>query len=78
MLPSDVKERKTASVIASAQQTTIDGHLIELPAAPAVLQYSTAVFREATVEWLISTSQVCACTVSVVLTLMRLPANSGY
>jgi hypothetical protein len=59
MLPSDVKERKTASVIASAQQTTIDGHLTELLAAPVVVPYSAAVFREAAVEWLISTGQVC-------------------
>ncbi|OJA16868.1 hypothetical protein AZE42_13376, partial [Rhizopogon vesiculosus] len=57
MLASDVKEQKTAPVIASAQQTTIDGHLTELPETPVVIPYSVTTFREATIEWLISTGQ---------------------
>ncbi|KAG1790326.1 uncharacterized protein HD556DRAFT_1242527, partial [Suillus plorans] len=57
MLPSDVKARKTVATIANAQQTSIDGHVTELPKHTVVVPYTAALFREAAVEWLISTSQ---------------------
>ncbi|KAG2113946.1 uncharacterized protein F5147DRAFT_744119 [Suillus discolor] len=57
MLPQDIKERKTAAAIANAQQTSLDGHLKEIPPHKAVVPYTDALFRDAAIEWLISTSQ---------------------
>jgi hypothetical protein len=58
MLPQDVKERKTAAAITNAQQSNLDGHLHEIPPRRAVVTYSDSRFREAAIEWLISTGQV--------------------
>ena len=40
-------------------QGTLDGHLRELPPTEWVIQYSDKAFREAAVDWLIMTDQVC-------------------
>ena len=40
-------------------QGTLDGHLRELPPTARVIPYSDKAFREAAVEWLIATDQVC-------------------
>jgi hypothetical protein len=58
MLPQDVKERKTAAAIINAQQSNLDGHLRKIPPRQAVVTYSDSRFREAAIEWLISTGQV--------------------
>lgn len=58
MLPQDIKERKTAAAVASAQQANLDGHLRKIEPHEAIIPYSDSLFRDAAVEWLISTGQV--------------------
>jgi len=60
MLPQDVKDRKTAAALtkANAEQMTIDGHLQPIICNNMVIPYSDSLFREATIEWLVSTNQV--------------------
>jgi len=58
MLPSDVKERKTATAVTSAEQQNLDNHLREIPPRQRAVTYSDALFRDAAIEWLISTGQV--------------------
>jgi hypothetical protein len=58
MLPSDVKERKTATAVTSAEQQILDNHLREIPPRQGAVTYSDALFRDAAIEWLISTGQV--------------------
>lgn len=58
MLPQDVKERKTAAAVLNAQQTSLDRHLQEIPPNNVVIPYTDTHFREAAIEWLVSTSQV--------------------
>ncbi|KAG1827488.1 uncharacterized protein BJ212DRAFT_1256800, partial [Suillus subaureus] len=58
MLPQDIKEQKTAVAITNVQQTSLNSHLQENPSVDIVVLYMNTVFRKATIEWLISTSQL--------------------
>jgi hypothetical protein len=58
MLPHDIKARRTAAAIANVQQTRLDDHLHEIPPKKVVVPYTDILFRDAAIEWLISTSQV--------------------
>jgi len=57
MLPEDVQERKLAAVM-TVKQGTLDSNVREVASMERVVPYSDKLFREAAVEWLISTSQV--------------------
>lgn len=57
MLPADVKERKAAASTDKAQ-TQLDPHLKDIPLKEHIIPYSDKIFREAAIEWLISTDQV--------------------
>lgn len=58
-LPNARKVAKKAAEDAhKTTQDTLDGHLRDLP-PERVIPYSDKVFREAAVEWLIVTDQVC-------------------
>jgi len=57
MLPEDVQERKLAAVT-TVKQGTLDSNVREVAPMERVVPYSDKLFREAAVEWLISTSQV--------------------
>ncbi|KAG1848409.1 hypothetical protein C8R48DRAFT_614931, partial [Suillus tomentosus] len=57
MLALDVKERKNAAAVMSAQQGSLDPHLHEVQPGKHVLPYSDKLFREAAIEWLASTNQ---------------------
>jgi hypothetical protein len=57
MLPGDTKRRK-AKADTDAQQT-LDPHLRELPVKERVYPYTDVAFRQAAIEWLVSTDQVC-------------------
>jgi hypothetical protein len=63
MLPSDVKAHKEAVKTANREeQGTLDPHLQEIPRAERTIPYSEKIFRDAAIEWLISTDQVlCLC-----------------
>jgi hypothetical protein len=53
------KARKAAAENTSKKtQNTLDGHLQDLP-LERVVPYSDKVFREAAVEWVVATDQVC-------------------
>jgi len=54
MLPQDIKDRKATAALSkvNAEQTSIDGHL------RPIIRYTDSLFREAAIEWLISTDQV--------------------
>ena len=56
MLPRDTEARLQESKADAEKQTTLDSHLAE---QETVVPYSDAVFREAALEWLIATDQVC-------------------
>ncbi|KAG1823906.1 uncharacterized protein BJ212DRAFT_1261854, partial [Suillus subaureus] len=57
MLPQDVKECKMAAAVVNMQQTSLNGHLQEIPPNKVVIPYTDSLFCEAAIEWLISTSQ---------------------
>jgi hypothetical protein len=57
MLPEDVQEHKLAAIM-TVKQGTLDDHVREVAPTERVVPYSDRLFREAAVEWLISTSQV--------------------
>ncbi|KAG2066399.1 hypothetical protein BDR04DRAFT_1030107, partial [Suillus decipiens] len=57
MLPQDVKECKMAATVVNTQQTSLNRHLQEIPFNKVVIPYTDTLFCEATIEWLISTSQ---------------------
>jgi hypothetical protein len=57
-LPDDIKARKTAAAAANMRQGTLDEHVREIEPGEHVLPYTDKLFREAAVEWLITTNQV--------------------
>ena len=57
MLPKDSKAWQEKAK--TDAQTTLDPHLEEMPAKKHVVPYSDALFRRVSIEWLISTDQVC-------------------
>jgi hypothetical protein len=58
-----VKAQKDAKR-AAEQQSTLDPHLEERPVKEHVIPYSDNLFREAAIEWLVSTDQVCSRSIS--------------
>jgi len=56
MLPGDIKVRKEK---AAATNQTLDKHLKEKKLSDCVAPYSDKVFRQAAIEWLVVTDQVC-------------------
>lgn len=64
MLPENVTARKTATAVANTTQGTLDDHVKEIELGEQVVPYSDKLFREAAVEWLISTNQVSSPTLS--------------
>ncbi|KIK78223.1 hypothetical protein PAXRUDRAFT_115435, partial [Paxillus rubicundulus Ve08.2h10] len=56
MLLEDVQERKLAAM-ANVKQGTLDKHVQEVTPTEQVVLHLDKLFREATVEWLISTNQ---------------------
>lgn len=62
MLPKEVAARNQAAAAATAKlsQTTLDAHVKEMPPPPdRPIPYSHRLFREAAIEWLAATDQVC-------------------
>ncbi|KAG2067667.1 hypothetical protein BDR04DRAFT_1026739, partial [Suillus decipiens] len=57
MLPQDVKECIMTATVVNVQQTSLDGHLQEIPPNKVVIPYTDTLFHKAAIEWLISTSQ---------------------
>ena len=56
-LPGDVTKRKAA---AEKVTRTLDRDLVEKKLAERVIPYSDKVFRQAAIEWLVATDQVCS------------------
>ena len=56
MLADDSNEHKKAATL--SRQNTLDGHLCEAPPVERVIPYSDALFRDAALEWLVTTDQV--------------------
>jgi hypothetical protein len=56
MLADDASKRKKAVTL--SRQNTLDGHLHEAPLIERVIPYSDALFRDAAIEWLVTTDQV--------------------
>ncbi|KDQ51963.1 hypothetical protein JAAARDRAFT_107356, partial [Jaapia argillacea MUCL 33604] len=57
MLPKDAAARIKAAKEAAAKQSTLDGHLEELPQPEHIIPYTNETFKKAAVEWLIATDQ---------------------
>ncbi|KAJ7023587.1 hypothetical protein C8F04DRAFT_956605, partial [Mycena alexandri] len=49
--------KKAAEADADKTQTTLDSSLREIPVKEKIIPYSDALFREAAIEWLVSTNQ---------------------
>ena len=58
MLPKDAEKRHKDSALAN-NQSRLDLHLREKQQKEAVIPYSDERFRNAAIEWLVSTDQVC-------------------
>jgi hypothetical protein len=58
MLPKDAEKRRKDSALAN-NQSRLDPHLREKQQKEAVIPYSDERFRDAAIEWLVSTDQVC-------------------
>lgn len=58
MLPGDAKRRKTEAKAEAEAQSTLDSHLRERPIKEHVVPYTDASFRQAAIEWLVSTDKV--------------------
>ena len=56
MLPKDTEKRQNDA--ASEKQSRLDPHLRERPQKERVVQYNDDLFRDAAIEWLVSTDQV--------------------
>jgi hypothetical protein len=56
MLPKDAKNRRQATMKDTQQR--LDPHLEEKPPRERVIPYTDDLFREAAIEWLVSTDQV--------------------
>jgi hypothetical protein len=56
MLPKDAKQRRKEAE--ADKQQRIDPHLVEIPQKERVVPYSDNLFRDAAIEWLVSTDQV--------------------
>lgn len=56
MLPDDTKNRRQATTKDTQQR--LDSHLKEKPPQERVVPYTDDLFREAAIEWLVSTDQV--------------------
>jgi hypothetical protein len=60
MLPKDTKNRRQAA--AKDTQQRLDPHLEEKPSRARAISYTDELFREAAIEWLVSTDQVSEVT----------------
>jgi hypothetical protein len=58
MLPKDAQKRRREVQAASEAQSRLDSHLREKPQKERVIPYTDDIFREAAIEWLVSTDQV--------------------
>jgi len=68
-LPKAIKSRKEAqAAVEDAKQLMLHPHLKEQPPLETYVAYSDALFREAAIEWLVSTDQVCIFTLSTTWT----------
>jgi len=66
MLPDDAKHWK-AKAKESLKQSSVDDHFPQAKPEEKPISYSDKLFREAAIEWLIETNQVCT-TLFVVAT----------
>jgi hypothetical protein len=57
MLPKDAKKRRNNAASTEAQ-LRLDPHLREKPRKEKVVAYNDELFRDAAIEWLVSTDQV--------------------
>jgi len=58
MLPKDAKKRRNDATARSEAQMRLDPHLREKPQKEKVIAYNDEMFRDAAIEWLVSTDQV--------------------
>jgi hypothetical protein len=65
MLPEDSANRKAAAVKAKLQQGRVDEHFETLKPGDKPIPYSDTTFREAALQWLIQTDQVCCLSLSL-------------
>jgi len=56
MLPKDAEKRRKDAL--ADNQSRLDPHLREKPQKEAIIPYSDERFRDAAIEWLVSTDQV--------------------
>jgi hypothetical protein len=57
MLPKDAEKHRNDA--AADKQSRLDPHLREKPQNERVIPYDDDLFRDAAIEWLVSTDQVC-------------------
>jgi hypothetical protein len=76
MLPKDAEKRRNDA--AADNQSRLDPHLKERLPKERVIPYNDDLFRDAAIEWLVSTDQVCQNSQSSNTVLMYIPANPSF
>ena len=59
MLPKDSAARKEAEATTKLQQSRVDQHFEPMKPGDKPIPYSESAFREAALQWLVETDQVC-------------------
>ena len=74
MLPKDAESRRKDAD--ANNQLCLDPHLREKPQKEKIIPYTDELFRDAAIEWLVSTDQVCKANfLNFILLLMNIAAN---
>jgi hypothetical protein len=74
MLPKDTKNRRHATMKDTQQR--LDPHLEEKPPRERVITYTDDLFREAAIQWLVSTDQVSeALTITIYTNMCSMIAD---
>ena len=66
MLPEDTKSRK-AEIKEKLEQTHVNDHFAKVQPEKKPEPYSDELFKEAAIQWLVETDQVCDCLFFLIL-----------
>ena len=59
MIPEDAKARRQEAMVNAKEQTQVDEHFHHVKPEDKPVPYSDQSFKDAAVQWLIETDQVC-------------------
>jgi hypothetical protein len=59
MIPEDAKARREEAIANAKEQTQVDDHFHHVKPEDKPVPYSDENFKEAAIQWLVETDQVC-------------------